>query len=128
MSTKKVTVKSENVTDVTNGYKCTTEMKNGKTYDLSKFTCTYEQMELDRFIVQRAFLQRSFSSHFVFGEGTLEVKSGLLMGDYTRSSSWGCLGWTIFFVVLGVVVAAVIAVVLVFYLKPSNTLTTKLTK
>lgn len=51
VATKKVTVKSENVTRLTEGYKCTTEMKNKKTYDLHKFTCTYESMEVDLFLV-----------------------------------------------------------------------------
>lgn len=121
-------MKSENVTRLTEGYKCTTEMKNKKTYDLHKFTCTYESMEVDLFLVQRTFLKRSFNSRFVFSKDTLEVKSGLLMGDYARTSSWGCLGWTIFFVVLGVIVVAAIAVVILIYVfKPSSTLKTKLT-
>ena len=128
MATKKVTVKSENVTRLTEGYKCTTEMKNKKIYDLHKFTCTYESMEVDLFLVQRTFLKRSFNSRFVFSKDTLEVKSGLLMGDYARTSSWGCLGWTIFFFVLGVIVVTAIAVVvLLFVFKPSSTLKTKLT-
>ena len=104
-------------------------MKNGKTYDLSTFTCTYESMELDLFLVQRAFMQRSFNSRFVFGKNTLDVRSGLLMGEYTKTSSWGCLGWTIFFVVLGViVVAAIAAAILMYFYKPSSSLKTKLTK
>lgn len=121
-------MKSENVTRLTEGYKCTTEMKNKKTYDLHKFTCTYESMEVDLFLVQRTFLKQSFNSRFVFSKDTLEVKSGLLMEDYARTSSWGCLGWTIFFVVLGVIVVAAIAVVILIYVfKPSSTLKTKLT-
>ena len=117
-------MKSENVTRLTEGYKCTTEMKNKKTYDLHKFTCTYESMEVDLFLVQRTFLRRSFNSRFVFSKDTLEVKSGLLMGDYARTSSWGCLGWIIFF---AIVVTAIAVVILIYVFKPSSTLKTKLT-
>lgn len=87
-----MTVKSENVTRLTEGYKCTTEMKNKKIYDLHKFTCTYESMEVDLFLVQRTFLKRSFNSRFVFSKDTLEVKVICLWEVYARSSVLGLSG------------------------------------
>ena len=84
----------------------------------------HESMEVDLFLVQRTFLKRSFNSRFVFSKDTLEVKSGLLMGDYARTSSWGCLGWTIFF---AIVVTAIAVVILIYVFKPSSTLKTKVT-
>lgn len=98
--------------------KCTPEMKNGKTYDLTEFTCTKKVIviDVDYFQVIREFIGKYFDVTIKFENNQAQFSNQLGYNFVKSSSFWGCFqGWSLtllIVLIVLVIVGIVLAIVL----------------
>lgn len=114
-----VTVTSDDVATYTKGMTCTPEMKNGKTYDITEFTCTVKVIiaNIDIFEATRKVIGKFYDVVVKF-ENNKATFSNQLGYTFVKSSSfWGCFqGWslTLLIIFIIIVIAAIVFAVIAF--------------